>query len=391
MTNCLFIGYWKEWHELRHSVLNYATIAEIRNPIPRYPRQSMCGQAQIGPQEGDRASQPATISPGTDLGAVCVIGYGNQGAAHAQNLRDSGVATTVSGRHGSVATATARRDGFDVISIQEAAQSSALVILAIPEAAHAAVWESVEPWLSPNAHVGFLHGASHHFGVVRRTESASFILVAPKGPGATLRERFLRGLGIPALLAAEAPPDRLSEAWRVARQWATAIGCARAGLIESSFRDEAVADIFGEQAILCGGLVALMKSSYETLIEAGVAPQVAYIECIQELKQIGDLVYERGIAGMRAAISDTAEAGIEQAQEHLPIEEIRSGMGRLLAAVQSGQFFRDHLLDAVAGSPALLTARHAQAASALEATGASVRTMYLPRPMAHPVKEPAST
>ncbi len=276
-----------------------------------------------------------------------------------------------------------------MVPLAEAARVSHLLILSVPEAAHATVWESVAPELGTDAHVGFLHGATPHFGVIKRPPASSFVLVAPKGPGATLRDRFVRGLGIPALIAAEAPADRLSDAWEVARLWATAIGCGRAGIIRSTFRDEAVADIFGEQAILCGGLVALMRESFETLVEAGVAPEVAYIECIQELKQIGDLVYERGIAGMRAAISDTAEAGIEQAQRHLPVEAIRSGMERLLVAVQSGEFFREHLLDAAAGAPRLREARSAQAASAMESTGAAVRSMYLPRPMTTHAQEPA--
>lgn len=315
------------------------------------------------------------------LGQVVVIGYGNQGRAHAQNLRDTGVAVLVTGRPASGGMTEARADGFDVAPLSDAVQRADLVIIAAPEAAHAALWGQLEGQLSATTVVGFLHGASVHFGVVRRPSGRAFVLVAPKGPGVTLRERFQAGLGIPAMIAVAADAPDADRAREVAVAWATAIGCARAGLIETTFRDEAVADIFGEQAILCGGLAALMEASYDTLVGAGVAPEVAYIECIQELKQIGDLVYTRGIAGMRAAISDTAEAGMAQAERTLPREAIREAMRTLLREVESGAFFRSYLDDAAAGSPALRAAREAQGAKELERVGAAVRTMYFPRSM----------
>ncbi|MDA0802475.1 MAG: ketol-acid reductoisomerase [Planctomycetota bacterium] len=346
----------------------------------------MPGSTQTGETTGDLYRRDRNSPPERPSPLACVIGFGNQGSAHAGNLLESGWGVTVTGRPNSAALALAAKSGFRVVDLAEALTRPDLVILAVPDQVHAAVWARVSPLLPPSTVVGFLHGASVHFGIVRRPDDRAFVLVAPKGPGTTLRERFLAGLGIPAMVAVEAPEGDRARAHALAMAWADGIGCTRAGVIQTTFRDEAVADIFGEQAILCGGLVALMRTSFDTLVAAGVDPRVAYIECIQELKQIGDLVYTKGIAGMRRAISDTAEAGIDHAASTLPLDELRTGMATLLAEVESGRFFGRFLDDAAAGGAELRAARAEQAASDMERVGDEVRSMYLPRAM--PLQEP---
>ena len=332
--------------------------------VPAQPpfSEDLCGRAT------------AALAREFERKTVCVIGYGNQGRSHALNLRDSGVDVVVSGRAGSASRERAKSEGLAQDDLAPAIDRARLVIVALPDQVHGDVWPEIESHLHTESVIGFLHGSSVHFGLVRPNNPTSIVLVAPKGPGTALRQRFVDGVGIPAQVGALDPSAHGS--FEVALAWAAGIGCARAGLIESSFRDEAVADLFGEQSVICGGITALMESSYRLLIEKGIRPEVAYIECIQELKQIGDLVYERGIAGMRRAISDTAEAGINHAAPRIVSAQTESVLQELLNEIESGAFFQSFVSKSNDGSSASAAQQAQCESSSMEVVGARVRTMY---------------
>ena len=264
---------------------------------------------------------------------IAVLGYGNQGKAHALNLRDSGLQVTIGAR----APEAARSDGFDALSIAEAS-SADLVILALPDEVQGDVYKtSIEPNLQPNATLGFIHGFAVHYGVISPPEGIGAVMVAPKGPGITVRQRYTQGTGVPALLAVhQENADRTST--NIAYAWATGIGSARVGVLSSTFAHETETDLFGEQAIIVGGLVALMKASYETLVEAGYPSHLAYIECCHEVKQVADIIHERGFAEMFSAISNTAEYGAYEAMDVLDNEHVRSSLRTILNNVRSGDF-----------------------------------------------------
>ncbi|MDP7005230.1 MAG: ketol-acid reductoisomerase [Phycisphaerales bacterium] len=264
---------------------------------------------------------------------VSVIGYGNQGKAHAQNLRDSGINVIIGARSPKNAT----HDGFKVVSISEASNSD-LVIIALPDEVQGEIFKTeIEPNLSPTATLGFIHGFSVHFGHIDPPKGIGIVMVAPKGPGVTVREKYLKGDGVLALIAVERE-NETNTARDLALGWASGIGSGRAGLIESTFKDETETDLFGEQSIIVGGLTTLITSAYETLVNAGYPPELAYIECCHEVKQVADIVHKRGIAEMMRAISNTAEMGAYEAMQLLDDEHLRAHLRTLLDNVQDGSF-----------------------------------------------------
>jgi ketol-acid reductoisomerase len=307
--------------------------------------------------------------------SVTVVGYGNQGRAHALNLRDSGVSVNVAGRAGGAGIDAARSEGFRAGTIEEMVPCARLVIVSLPDEVHESACPGIERLMAQSATMGFLHGTSVHFGLFRPPPGRTAVMVAPKGPGTTLRARFLEGHGIPALYAVAHDGGDPDAARALALAWGAGIGCARAGLIATTFREEAETDLFGEQAVLCGGVIALVRAAYETLVDAGYPPLLAYIECCHELKQVTDLVHDRGIAGMRAAISNTAEAGADEAMAALDDAGLRARMRAILERVRSGDFVQALARDARAGFPALMAARQRAAAHPMEESGRAVRAL----------------
>ena len=264
---------------------------------------------------------------------IAIIGYGNQGKAHAQNLRDSGFTVTVGARH----PEEAKNDGFETTVICEAADAD-LVILALPDELQGEIYsEQIEPNLPSGATLGFIHGLAIHYGIISPPRGIGAILVAPKGPGITVRQRYTEGKGVPALLAV-AQENKTDTARQIALAWATGIGSARVGVLDSTFAHETETDLFGEQSIIVGGLTALIKASYETLVAAGYPKSLAYIECCHEVKQVADIIYERGIAEMMAAISNTAEIGAYEAMDILDDEHLRDHLRTILTNIQDGTF-----------------------------------------------------
>ena len=281
----------------------------------------------------------------------------------------------VAGRPGGGGIAAASADGFAAGTIEEMVPGAALVVIALPDEVHESACPAIERLMAQSATLGFLHGTSVHFGLFRPHSDRAAIMVAPKGPGTTLRARFLEGHGIPALYAVAQDGGDPVAARSLALAWGAGIGCARAGLVATTFREEAETDLFGEQAVLCGGMIALVRAAYETLVDAGYPPLLAYIECCHELKQVTDLVHDRGIAGMRAAISNTAEAGADEAIAVLDDAVLRSRMRAILGRVRSGDFVQALARDARAGFPALAAARQRAASHPMEESGRAVRAL----------------
>ena len=264
---------------------------------------------------------------------VSIIGYGNQGKAHAQNLRDSGIDVIIGARSPKEAIA----DGFTAVSIAKASTAD-LIIIALPDELQGELFTSqIKPNLSPNATLGFIHGFAIHYGHIDPPLGVGVVMVAPKGPGITVREKFLRGKGVLALMAVERE-NASNTARELALGWAAGIGSARVGVLESTFKDETETDLFGEQAIIVGGLTTLIKASFETLVDAGYPPALAYIECCHEVKQVADIIHEKGIAEMMGAISNTAEMGAYEAMTLLDDEQLRSHLRTLLKNVKDGSF-----------------------------------------------------
>ncbi len=306
---------------------------------------------------------------------VAVIGYGNQGRSHALNLRESGISVAVGGRSGSRALQLARDEGFAAHSSVEVVAEADLVIIALPDEVHTECCPPLLDAMKSASVIGFLHGFSLHFGQVTVGKGRGVVLVAPKGPGTALRARFLEGMGIPCLLAVHQGGDDPIRTEALAMGWAHGIGSARAGIIRTTFRDEAETDLFGEQAVLCGGLCELIKAAYETLVEAGYPPLLAYTECCHEVKQIADLICDRGMAGMGEAISNTARFGAEVAGERLIDGSVRARMREVLREIQDGSFAAQMIADSATGSPRLRAARSATAAHPMEGAGREVRAL----------------
>ena len=286
---------------------------------------------------------------------VAVIGFGNQGRAQALNLKDSGIDLVVGLREGSVNATLAGELGLKVLPIADAAASADLVMLLTPDETLADLYRLIEPQLRQGAALGFSHGLAIHFGLIAPRGDLDIFMVAPKGPGTALRSLYREGKGMIALWAVH--QDSSGDARGIALAYGRAIGCARAGLIASSFEEECVADLFHEQAVVWGGVPALLTAGFETLVEAGIAPEVAYLECVGELKLIAELIEQRGIAGMREAISNTAELGSTLGGPRVIDDGVRDRMAECLAEIRAGRFAEALGAEAAAGYPKLVRAR----------------------------------
>jgi ketol-acid reductoisomerase len=306
--------------------------------------------------------------------AVAVIGYGNQGRAQALNLRDSGVAVTVGLPAASSSRGRAGEDGFDVMTAAEAcARADVAVLLAADEDQGRIYAEEVAPNLSEGGALVFAHGLSIRFGLIVPRPDLDVVLVAPKGPGTALRSEFQAGRGLVALFAIHQDPS--GGAGALALAYAAALGSGRAGILPTSFAEECEADLFNEQAVLWGAIPELIHAGFETLVEAGFSPEIAYFECLTEVKLIADLIYERGIAGMREAISNTAEFGALKGGTRIVTADTRTEMRRILREVRSGAFVHDLLDDSKAGYPKLRASRTRSAAHPIEAVGQRLRNL----------------
>ncbi len=326
----------------------------------------------------------ATVHRDGDLGLlsgkVAVIGYGSQGHAHALNLRDSGIDVEVGLREGSPSWAKAEADGLTVRTVADAVKGAQLVAILLPDQVQPQVWrESVEPNLADGAAVLFAHGFNIHYGRIAPAPGHDVIMVAPKGPGHIVRRIFEQGYGTPALAAVA--QDASGRAFDLALAYAAAIGAVRAGVIETTFLEETETDLFGEQAVLCGGVTELIRLGFETLVEAGYQPEIAYYECLHELKLIVDLIYEGGLAGMRYSISDTAEYGDLTRGPKVIDAHVRENMRRVLADIREGGFARDWIQEMDAGEPHLDELRKRAAGERIETVGAELRALMHREPM----------
>ncbi|HMS19354.1 ketol-acid reductoisomerase [uncultured Sphingorhabdus sp.] len=306
---------------------------------------------------------------------VAIVGYGSQGHAHAQNLRDSGVKdVAIALRPGSATAAKAEGAGFKVLSNAEAAAWADVVMILAPDEHQAAIYaDDLHANMKQGAALAFAHGLNIHFGLIEPRADLDVIMIAPKGPGHTVRSEYQKGGGVPCLIAVD--KDVSGNAHDVALAYASAVGGGRSGIIETNFREECETDLFGEQAVLCGGITHLIQAGFETLVEAGYAPEMAYFECLHETKLIVDLLYEGGIANMRYSISNTAEYGDITTGPRIITEETKWEMKRVLEDIQSGRFVKNFVLDNRAGQPELKAARKAAAAHPIEETGARLRAM----------------
>src|SRR5918997_5160574 len=305
---------------------------------------------------------------------VAILGYGSQGHAHALNLRDSGCDVTVGLYEGSKSWPKAEADGLTVMTIADAVQHADVVMMLLPDERQPAVFEAeVRPNLSEGDLMLFAHGFNIHFNQIVVPPEVDLGLVAPKGPGHVLRRLFVEGKGMPSLFAVQ--NDASGQARDAILSYARAIGSGRAGIIETTFAEETETDLFGEQAVLCGGLTALLTAGFETLVEAGYQPELAYYECVNELKLIVDLIYEGGLAGMRYSISNTAEYGNYTAGTKIIDEAAKERMREILANIQSGKFARDWVLENEAGGASFLAMRRREAQLPVERVGAELRAL----------------
>ncbi len=306
---------------------------------------------------------------------VAVIGYGSQGHAHAANLRDSGVKDVIVAlRPGSASIKKAEAADFSVKQPAEAAAWADVVMVLAPDELQAAIYrDDIGDKLKQNAALAFAHGFNIHFDLIEPRADLDVFMVAPKGPGHVLRAEYAKGAGIPCLLAVG--QDATGNAHELGLSYAAAIGGGRAGILETSFREECETDLFGEQVVLCGGLTALIEAGYETLVEAGYAPEMAYFECLHEVKLIVDLIYEGGIANMRYSVSNTAEYGDYTRGSRIIDKRVRGEMKRILGEIQSGRFARDWVLENQANQASFKAMRRRAAAHEVEAVGEKLRAM----------------
>ena len=305
---------------------------------------------------------------------VAILGYGSQGHAHANNLKDSGVDVTVALRPGSASAAKAEAAGLPVKSVEEAVAAADLVMVLTPDEFQSQLYrKQIEPNLKEGATLAFAHGFAIHYNQIVPREDIDVIMVAPKAPGHTVRNEFTKGGGIPDLIAIA--QDASGRAKDVALSYASAIGGGRTGIIETTFKDETETDLFGEQAVLCGGAVELVKAGFETLTEAGYAPEMAYFECLHELKLIVDLMYEGGIANMNYSISNNAEYGEYVTGERVINEQSRAAMRECLRNIQTGEYAKKFILEGQANYPEMTARRRLNAAHPIEQTGAKLRAM----------------
>ncbi|MBS1270767.1 MAG: Ketol-acid reductoisomerase (NADP(+)) [Gammaproteobacteria bacterium] len=305
---------------------------------------------------------------------VAVIGYGSQGHAHANNLKDSGVDVVVGLREDSESWSKAEKAGLKVAGVPEAVAGADVVMLLAPDELQAKIYsEQIEPGMKSGAALTFAHGFNIHFGFITPREDIDVFMVAPKGPGHLVRTTFTQGGGVPCLIAIQ--QDASGTAKATSLSYASAIGGGRAGVIETSFREEAETDLFGEQSVLCGGMMALIQAGFDTLVEAGYKPEMAYFECLHETKLIVDLLYEGGIANMRYSISNTAEYGDLTRGPRIVTEETRKAMRAILEEIQNGKFAREWMDENAAGQPRFRKLREDAAAHQVEEVGARLRDM----------------
>jgi ketol-acid reductoisomerase len=305
---------------------------------------------------------------------VTIIGYGSQGHAHAQNLNDSGVKVTVGLRRGGASWAKVEKAGLKVAEVADAVKSADIVMILLPDEQIATVYKNdVEPNIKQGASLAFAHGFNVHYGQVVPREDLDVWMVAPKAPGHTVRSTYTQGGGVPHLVAVHA--DKSGKARDLALSYAVANGGGKAGIIETNFREETETDLFGEQAVLCGGTVELIKAGYETLIEAGYAPEMAYFECLHELKLIVDLIYEGGIANMNYSISNNAEYGEYVTGPRIVTEETKKVMKQVLKDIQTGEYAKSFILENRAGAPTLQSRRRLNSEHSIEIVGEKLRAM----------------
>lgn len=306
---------------------------------------------------------------------VAVIGYGSQGHAHAQNMKDSGVSNVIIGlRDSSSSKPKAEKAGFEVLDPAEAAKKADVVMILVPDEHQADLYRDyLEPNLKDGAALVFAHGLNIHFGLIKPRADLDVFMVAPKGPGHTVRGEYVKGGGVPCLIAVA--QDASGQAKDLALSYASAIGGGRSGIIETTFKDECETDLFGEQAVLCGGASELVKTGYEVLVEAGYPPEMAYFECLHELKLIVDLMYEGGLANMRYSISNTAEYGDYVSGPRVITKETKEEMKRILADIQSGKFVEQFMGGNKEGLSRLVEIREREAKHPIEETGAKLRAM----------------
>jgi ketol-acid reductoisomerase len=306
---------------------------------------------------------------------VAIVGYGSQGHAHAMNLRDSGVKeVAVALREGSATRKKAEAADFKVMNPSEAAEWADVVMMLTPDELQADIYrDELAGNMKKGAALAFAHGFNVHFKLIEARPDLDVFMVAPKGPGHTVRSEYLRGGGVPCLIAVG--QDSSGNAHEIGLSYASAIGGGRAGVIETNFREECETDLFGEQVVLCGGLIELIKGGYETLVEAGYAPEMAYFECLHEVKLIVDLIYEGGIANMNYSISNTAEYGEYLSGPRIITETTKAEMRRVLADIQSGRFAKDWVLENKAGQTSFKAMRAGSAAHPIEEVGAKLRAM----------------
>jgi ketol-acid reductoisomerase len=306
---------------------------------------------------------------------VAIVGYGSQGHAHALNLRDSGVSDVVVAlREGSGSAKKAQGEGLTVMSVAEAGRSADVIMMLTPDELQADIYrDQLDGTMKEGAALLFAHGLNVHFNLIEPRKGIDIGMVAPKGPGHTVRSEYKRGAGVPCLIAIAANPS--GNAHEIALSYASAIGGGRAGIIETTFKEECETDLFGEQAVLCGGLVELMRAGYQTLVEAGYSPEMAYFECVHEVKLIVDLIYEGGIANMNYSISNTAEFGEYVTGPRIITPETKAEMKRVLTDIQSGRFTRDWMLENRVNQTSFKAMRAKMSEDPIEQIGAKLRGM----------------
>ncbi len=303
---------------------------------------------------------------------VAVIGYGSQGHAHAQNMRESGVNVIIGLYEGSKSAEVAKADGFEVYNTPEAVKKADFVMFLINDEKQAAIYKTnIAPYLRAGMTLAFAHGFNIHFGQIVVPKDVNVVMIAPKGPGHTVRSQYVAGQGVPCLVAVE--NDATGDAHDLALSYAHAIGGARAGILDTTFREETETDLFGEQAVLCGGVCALMKAGFETLVEAGYKPENAYFECIHEMKLIVDLIFKKGFSFMRYSISDTAEYGDYTVGPRIITDETKKEMKKVLSEIQNGEFARNWILENQAGRPSFNARRRQEATCQMEEVGKELR------------------
>jgi len=305
---------------------------------------------------------------------IAVLGYGSQGHAHALNLKDSGCDVVVGLYEGSSSWPRAEADGLTVMTVEEAVRESQIVMVVVPDQVQRELYHtSIEPGLSPGKMLMFAHGFNIHFSQILPAEDVDVGMVAPKAPGHVMRWLFTDGIGVPALLAIH--QDATGQAKETALAYAKGIGCARAGVLETTFAEETETDLFGEQTVLCGGVSALIKAGFDTLVEAGYQPELAYFECLHELKLIVDLIYQGGLGYMRYSVSDTAEYGDYTGGPRVINDAVKAEMRKILTEVQDGSFAKRWILENQAGRPSFDILRRREAQHPIEVVGAELRAM----------------